>query len=322
MTDISFLVWNINNTAGVFYDHLTDLIKAYPDKSFDFIVLLEADKAKSTKFCKANNYSEIDLKSAVKTADNIRVLVKTGLTVGLEVEILREIEEGVDEVEMLENSFKSNDPTVKIYKQTISVKRYLRKISIQTFKLKIPNQDPVLLGAIHFPSSLYYDEYDQLQRAFEYKRKIDGLGRTFNNRVILMGDFNMTPFAPGMVESKGFYAHSSRTKVTPKPRNIDLGQSTPYYNPCWMLLGDYDLRNSQPRSGGSFYYSKSFVDKKRDWHLIDQVIFTQPLIEHFNHKNLEILSTDKIKDEVLMESARRGKNFFLDHLPLYFSFTF
>ncbi len=178
---------------------------------------------------------------------------------------------------------------------------------------------------IHFPSKLHQDEMSQWQVVEPYKRSIHNL--TNNNRVIIVGDFNMNPFDLGMTEPRGFYAQNniSTTKIN---AHFAHGISEfMYYNPCWTLLGDFYLGHENKalkRQGGSHYFNKQLA-RNIKWHILDQIIFRKSLFDEFIKEELKIIETDEWVDQLTASFEKKKKKkengeVVLDHLPLQFAF--
>ena len=106
-----------------------------------------------------------------------------------------------------------------------------------------------------------------------------------HDRTVVMGDFNMNPFDPGMVCSSAFHGVMSRM-VTQVGSRVVRGQSYKYfYNPMWSLYGD--LPTAPP---GSFFYSAS-DHKEYFWHMFDQVLVRPSIQEWVQPASIQVLTT-------------------------------
>lgn len=82
----------------------------------------------------------------------------------------------------------------------------------------------------------------------------------------------------------------------------------------WNLLGD--ARTSSP---GSYYYSNAeYVT--RFWHMFDQVLIRPSLIDIFDVKELEIITTTGT-ETLLSDTGIPNKRVASDHLPLVFELS-
>jgi endonuclease/exonuclease/phosphatase family metal-dependent hydrolase len=205
----------------------------------------------------------------------------------------------------------------------VEIVRRLRVRITRLVQMKLTvNDKDYLLASVHFPSKIEQDEMSQLQIARSYKAKLlDTVAKNevlFDNRIIVVGDFNMNPFDAGMVEPLGFHALGNRDMANPKTqRHYDV---TPiFYNPCWALLGDYYPSHADRRTGGSIYYEGS-SSRRLFWHLFDQVIVSREIINLFEASSLALLEVRELHDE-MMSGIKRKDAEYSDHFPLTFSLT-
>jgi hypothetical protein len=159
----------------------------------------------------------------------------------------------------------------------------------------------------------------------KYKRKVHSVAGK-QNRLFIVGDFNMNPFDAGMVQPSCFFTHHNREMIDVDEKKYQTINEKLYYNPCWSLLGDFAADKSYDRgkrTGGSIFF-KEQKSKPLHWYLIDQIILRKPLIEEFDSKYLKIVEKDYLVEEVLKPKIKVGGVLQpkLDHLPLRFSFTF
>ena len=156
---------------------------------------------------------------------------------------------------------------------------------------------PFMLVAVHLPSKLHATETDQLMVACDLARIVKELEIEHSiDKTVIIGDFNMAPFEPGMVSASGLHAMLDKDIVKKLTRTV-RGKIYPYfYNPMWSRLGD--LSKGPP---GTFRYNKA-VELNHVWHTYDQVIMRPPLMNCFSDDDLIVI------DE-------RGS----DHFPLFFN---
>ena len=59
-----------------------------------------------------------------------------------------------------------------------------------------------------------------------------------HTRTVIVGDFNMNPFEPGMAGILGFQAVMDRRIAQRITRTVDRKEYSFFYNPMWSRLGD------------------------------------------------------------------------------------
>ncbi|MEZ4713447.1 MAG: hypothetical protein R3A44_40040 [Caldilineaceae bacterium] len=180
-------------------------------------------------------------------------------------------------------------------------------------RLKTPTMsESVIIGALHFPSKTYMNDFDQLGASPNFVDLVlQAEEQEGHNRTILMGDFNMNPFDMGMVYANGFNAVMSRTIASQRQRTVQGRSYRFFYNPMWGLLGD----SSRGPAGTYFYQPSNFSSIY--WHTFDQVLIRPELLEVFEHQKLEILDFDG-EESLVDESGKPDKSKTSDHLPLIF----
>ena len=130
-------------------------------------------------------------------------------------------------------------------------------------------------------------------------------------RSVILGDFNMNPFEPGMVGASAFNGVMDARIARKATRNIQKREYAYFYNPMWNLLGD-----AIPGPPASFFYDQH-TQHELQWHMLDQVLVSPDMIDSLNVDSLRIL--ERIGDvSLITKSGRPRKAKFSDHLPLYF----
>lgn len=183
--------------------------------------------------------------------------------------------------------------------------------------LKLPGKPDILLGMVHLRSKLHSDINDQQLGTQKLVNSIEKQEQQLgHNRTILLGDFNMNPFDPGIVSAGiGLHAVMSRERAGRLKRQIDGDSYKFFYNPMWRLMGDE--RNSTP---GTYHYVGSSA-QEYFWHTFDQILIRPSLIDWLPENQPQIIS--KIKTEPLLNvQGIPDKNKFSDHLPLFVSLEF
>lgn len=131
-------------------------------------------------------------------------------------------------------------------------------------------------------------------------------GEQKNTHVILLGDFNMNPYEPGICSARGLNAMTTKG-CTERGTRTFLGTKYDfYYNPMWSLFGD----NSSGPAGT--IYDKS-PQGKYGWSMFDQVIVHHSLVNLFDE--VEILDhtgqTSLAKCNGRPDSSEKS-----DHFPI------
>jgi len=178
-------------------------------------------------------------------------------------------------------------------------------------RLRVEGTD-VLLGTVHLPDKRSFISYGSqasfAQRVADDVRRQE---RTLGvDRAIIVGDFNMDPYEPGMIGAFGFHALMAKTEAERETRTV-LGRAYPtYYNPMWGHFGD---RVEGPT--GTFYYHSS-EPVAYFWHMYDQVIARGPMAKQL--LDVTIL-TGCSGYTFTSRNGRPGGPNGSDHLPLAFS---
>ena len=164
--------------------------------------------------------------------------------------------------------------------------------------------------AVHLQSKLFREEIDQTIAALRINESV----RTIENevghhRTLLIGDFNMNPFEPGLVSAECFHAVMSRRIAQRRSRVVDSRNRPFFYNPMWNHFGDHP-----PSPPGSYYRSGS-GQSEYFWHLVDQVLIRPDLLQYFADERLEVL-TEIGHRSLVTENGIPNREVGSDHLPL------
>jgi len=196
-------------------------------------------------------------------------------------------------------------------------RRFLRRLDggkrFDFYELALPARTQVLVGAAHLPDkrSWRYDESQAVEAEVLVRqlRELEtGAGHT---RSLVVGDFNMNPFEPGMVKASSMNAVMTRA-VASRVRRKVLGLEYLYfYNPMWSQFGE-----RADRPPGSYYYDNS-EHVTYYWNIFDQVLLRPALLSLFKDEDLRILSEDGERS-LLSARGRPDRSDGSDHLPLLF----
>lgn len=188
--------------------------------------------------------------------------------------------------------------------------------SVSARLLRLPERQELILVALHLPSKLHASEeslsFEASVIASDIRRVEE---KQCHRRTVVVGDFNLNPFEPGLVGAASFHAVSSQDVASRGERTVQ-GRAYPFfYNPMWNFLGDFG--GSAP---GSFYYENS-EHVSHFWHTLDQVLLRPELAAGFGRENLQILTS--IGEESLVDRRGRPNAADLsDHLPVFFQIEF
>lgn len=156
-----------------------------------------------------------------------------------------------------------------------------------------------------------YDDRGREHEVREIRELLDSVEEERrHNHSVVVGDFNMPPFAEAMVASNGMHSLSSAQKALNGYRTCDKRRYTTFYNPMWNLLGDRVIPE------GSYYYStEPYLSYY--WYIFDQVVIRPSIIDNFNFDKLEIIK-DVSNYSLVTDLSIPNKNI-SDHLPIFFS---
>lgn len=125
-----------------------------------------------------------------------------------------------------------------------------------------------------------------------------------HRRTILLGDFNLDPFAYGLSHPSHLWGAMDRRLV-----QRHSAKPTAFYNPMWSRLGD-----ASEGPAGTYYYD-SDNDADHYFHTFDQVLLRPELLPWFEHRRLVVISElngePLLSPEGLPLKARMS-----DHLPV------
>jgi endonuclease/exonuclease/phosphatase family metal-dependent hydrolase len=179
------------------------------------------------------------------------------------------------------------------------------------WKLKASDAPFLLLAAAHLPAKIGgFSEFDQLSRAQAVAGEIaeveDDLG---SRHTVLVGDLNMNPFDPGVVNVTGIHGLMAKSLARQKDRRYKGSLYRRFYNPMWGLFGD-----RTPGPAGTYFWETS-VPSNQHWSILDQVLVRPALMDRF--RNVQILAGDGYQS-FLTEKGTPDKANISDHLPVLF----
>jgi len=179
-----------------------------------------------------------------------------------------------------------------------------------TRKYKLGNQ-MFLLVLLHGLDMRNYD--DEARRSFmqDVIRDLNFVREDKqNNKLILLGDFNMNPYDRVMNSAEGLNAMMTRSCAAKETRQ-HLGKKYDfYYNPMWSLLGD----NTKGPAGTAYDTSNQ---GPYGWSMLDQVVLHHSIIPFFN--KVEIL-TEAGGYSFMDKNGRPDAKNASDHFPIVVDF--
>ena len=166
----------------------------------------------------------------------------------------------------------------------------------------------VLIAGVHLPSKFGgTTEADQTGIATEIIGELNEVeDRQRHRNTIMIGDFNMQPYDPGMTNVLGMHGLMTQQLAELPDRNYRKKERRRFYNPMWGLFGD---RTAGPP--GSYYWQSSTLSNTH-WGILDQVLVRSVLTEHL--KEVIILGTDG--QHSLLDNGIPSRSHLSDHLPV------
>ena len=196
--------------------------------------------------------------------------------------------------------------------------QYLNQFERMLFYKVSLNSFDFLLTPIHFPSRIFATTSKQKDISVHFKNYIEKVEKENNLKSIVVGDFNMNPFEPGMIHHEGFQALPSQNLAETKEF-----YGVPYksfYNPTWEKYGDYTLtKGSIVRKPSGSYYFENSRDLNYYWYILDQVIMRKELIPHFCFEHFHYVTSIETPNDLLKPDLSPNDEIYSDHLPITFS---
>lgn len=174
----------------------------------------------------------------------------------------------------------------------------------------IPNTSfEILVAGVHLASKFGgTTEADQTAIASEVIAELNGVeDREQHRNTVMIGDFNMQPYDPGMINLIGMHGLMTKQLAARPDRTYRQKLRRSFYNPMWGLFGD---RTVGPP--GSHYWQASVLSNTH-WGILDQVLLRPNLTEHL--RNVVILGDDG-KHSLLDDDEIPSSKHLSDHLPV------
>jgi hypothetical protein len=184
------------------------------------------------------------------------------------------------------------------------------RISIR--RMVLPARPELLIAMVHLPSKSYWSAESQTFECGELARTVrEEEGKAGHCRTLLMGDFNVDPFEPGMVSAAGLHGLMTRQLASRRVRTVQGREYPMFYNPMWGHFGD-----RAPGPAGSYYYERA-EHVVHYWHLFDQVLIRPDVLDFCPSDPVTII-TRLEETSLVLESGRPDDSVASDHLPVLF----
>ena len=174
----------------------------------------------------------------------------------------------------------------------------------------IPNTAfEILVAGVHLTSKFGgTTEADQTVIASEIIAELnEAEDREQHRNTVMIGDFNMQPYDPGMINLIGMHGLMTQRLADRPDRKYRQKLRRSFYNPMWGLFGD---RTTGPP--GSHYWEASVLSNTH-WGILDQVLLRPGLTEYL--KNVVILDSDSHHSLIDGKGIPSSKHL-SDHLPV------
>ncbi|WP_157504585.1 endonuclease/exonuclease/phosphatase family protein [Dyadobacter beijingensis] len=177
--------------------------------------------------------------------------------------------------------------------------------------VKIPLYPSFNLMCLHFQSKQNWDAPSQAAHSATMSTVIKEFeGKTKSSNSIIIGDFNMNPFEPGMIQTTGFHSTMSKSIAQRKSRIVDGHEYPFFYNPMWSFFGD----EGKGDVNGTFYSSRS-QPINYFWSIFDQVLIRPDLIPYLEDDGVKIITEFGVAKKLLKPNETID-DAISDHLPI------
>ena len=184
-----------------------------------------------------------------------------------------------------------------------------------TVRRLVLEKTDLLLVALHFQSKVNWSDQDQAGEAGNLCREVCRLEDEHGHqRTIVVGDFNMNPFEPGMTSCHGFHAVMTKAIAQKNRRMVSGSDYRFFYNPSWNHFGD-----RTPGPAGTHYYAPG-KPIQFYWNHFDQLLLRPSLLPYF-HDDFAVL--DRCGERSLLsQHGQPDETVGSDHLPILFRLQF
>lgn len=184
---------------------------------------------------------------------------------------------------------------------------------ISISRMTPPLCQSVTLVSVHYWSKLHLSDYDQFTLSGRLRETLEEVeNREGHRRTILVGDLNMDPFRPAMVNSEGIHAVMSPHVAAKQGRVVKGRFRHMFFNPMWSLLGNF--RHGPP---GTYFKDMSGEATNYFWHTFDQVLIRTEIVPWFMADSLQI-ATMAGPHSLVTANGTPDHSEGSDHLPILF----
>jgi hypothetical protein len=183
---------------------------------------------------------------------------------------------------------------------------------LAAWRLGLPGCDELLLVAVHLVNRRDFSDHSKQQECTALAENIRDLESLVgHSRTVLVGDFNLNPFEPGMIGTGGLHAVMSRVLALEGKRTVQDQEYSYFYNPMWGRFGD-----GSPGPCGTYYYRKA-EPVCYFWNMFDQVLLRPALLNHFDVNQLKVpIATGAAA--LVNADGQPDSDEASDHLPIIF----
>jgi hypothetical protein len=200
----------------------------------------------------------------------------------------------------------SDDPKIRCFiiskKMECSLKReYKNRLFL--YQLTWKNKR-FLLGTVHLLSKNNASAHAQRLEAKGYVREIQMFEREQQQKdTIVIGDFNMNPFDPGMVSASVFNSVCSAEIALKGTRMFQSEKYDYFFNPAWK-----NYAGIGNEVYGTYFYHSVGADEFH-WNNFDQALIRPSILQQYEPKF-------SVLHDILGYDLRKRNNGVSDHYPI------
>jgi exonuclease III len=161
-----------------------------------------------------------------------------------------------------------------------------------------------LLGTVHLLPKNHASSDTQSLEAKDYVREVRLVEKDEQQKnTILIGDFNMNPFDPGMISASTFNSVCSPAIALKRCRTFQWESYDYFFNPTWKNYAGVgkDIY-------GTYYHHSCGADEFH-WNNFDQALVSPSILQQYNPEF-------SILHDVLRFDLRKENNGISDHYPI------
>ncbi len=195
------------------------------------------------------------------------------------------------------------------------------RITAQEFLLGPP--PGLLVVGAHLDAPTFQSLDDRAEKARALASEIKLIERDVgHSRTILVGDLNMNPYDPGLIQPSALHAAITRQlAISVQKLKVRKGYSS-FYNPMWSCFGESRYTEGQTiksKPPGTYLFPNTEAPTNLFWNIYDQVLLRPEIMDYLT--SVEILDSDG-QDSLVTKGGRPKVRTHSDHLPIYFVIEF